>query len=40
MVVRDVSGALHDLRKLLVYLKVEVDRAIAKLDVWAWSRLG
>jgi hypothetical protein len=33
MVVRDVSGALHDLRKLLVYLKGEVDQAIAKLDV-------
>lgn len=32
MVVRDVSGVLHDLRKQLVYLKEDVDQAITKLD--------
>jgi hypothetical protein len=29
VVVRDVSGVLHDLRKQLVYLKEDIDQAIA-----------
>jgi hypothetical protein len=32
VVVRDVSGVLHDLRKQLVYLKEDIDQALAKLD--------